>query len=282
MRNNDALLCTAVQKGSYAEEGLRLCESLRNFHPEAELAIYVLYPATPLNLDEDMVARFEKMQATVVSYKDHWLSDIEPVNRKLVAMSHFERVIAPGVKRIIWCDADVVCFGSISELLASTSERISVCPVRGKGVGLGATEPLPEYWKNIAAACHNSEPPGFSVVPTHGGGPIRPYFNTGVVGYPTQIKLFSRAFQALLRLVSKTDLQQYTASQRFYLEQCVLSETILTFHATSAIEVLTPKWNCSMLNLQSNQAEDLKLLHYNHQLSVKRQRELEQALRLKR
>jgi hypothetical protein len=164
---------------------------------------------------------------------------------KVCACAQAEDLVAPAVRSLIWLAPEFFIVHPPPLLDLAPSFDAAVRPVHFKNVGLLATEPLDDFWKQIyeTVGTNDVHPPVESFLDALR---LRPYFNTHAFALDPQKGLCRRWLDCFETLVCDRAFQLRACSDpphQVFLHQAILSAIIVTMLGPHRIRTLPPEYS---------------------------------------
>ncbi len=164
---------------------------------------------------------------------------------KVYACARAENLATAAVRSLVWLSPEFLVVNPPLLLDLARSFDAAVRPVHCKNVGILATEPLDDFWKQIyeTVGMNDVHSPVESFVD---GLRIRPYFNTHAFALDPQKGLCGRWLDCFESLVCDRAFQSRACSDQshqIFLHQAILSAIIVTMLAPHRIRTLPPEYN---------------------------------------
>ena len=171
--------------------------------------------------------------------KDYWFG------AKVTACSRAEELARPGVRSLIWLSSDCLIVKPPILFDLDPAYDAAARPVHIRNVGLGANEPLDDFWRGVYKRLGVSEiqttVESFVDVQR-----IRAYLNSHILAVNPTRGIFRRWFDEFEALVCDQDFQKAACQEvrhQVFLHQAVLSALIVTMIELERIHILPPDYS---------------------------------------
>lgn len=164
---------------------------------------------------------------------------------KVYACARAEQLAPAETGTLVWIDISCLIAGPPTLYTLGENADVAVRPVHIRNVGLTASEPLDDYWREVyrAVGISDLETRVESFVDEQ---LIRPYYNTHAIAVNPAIGLLRRWLELFERLIGDQAFQAGAcrdALHRIFLHQALLSAQIGADLAPERIRILPPEYN---------------------------------------
>jgi hypothetical protein len=262
-----------VEPGRLEHQSLLLSESLRRFAGEfKDCAIYAIQPSRTGRISEGTRSAYRRLG---VSFHDEVLNTVwadYPYLNTSYAAAYVESVARGRFEFLVLLDTDTLFLSAPSGVVLSEGEKIGIRPIDSvrRQIAFGPRDAVPEYWREIYAACGVDPGRLWTVRTTEEDAEVVAYFNNGVVVSRVENQFFSKCIAAMERARSVPYFRHLSQDslEWHFLDQAFASALILREFGKPEVRILGPECNYPFSPIllpeeREHGFSNISILHYH-------------------
>lgn len=259
-----------IESGDLEQKTKLLIESIRTFGGEAKNSkIWVIKPRKGKSLSNETINFLKKANAEFIEedLNRHW--HLYGLANKIYATAYIEQRFIHEYETLLFLDSDTIVVDELDADILEGKYEVAIKPLDGEYLALKESDRISPFWEMIYEKCCVSNANIWNVKTTVDQVEILAYFNSGVVFSRAGSFLFTNWLKNFKFLCKDKRAYQLSHLEYYFLEQALLSGTILGCIPQHKVKILDKKLNYSLnfhkqlQNKDIDNMANIKIIHYH-------------------
>lgn len=259
-----------IESGDLEQKARLLIDSIRTFGGEAKNSkIWAVKPRKGKSLSKETLNFLKEKNVEIIekNLNTHW--HMYGLANKIYATAYVEKKFGKDYETLLFLDSDTIVIDEIDVDILEGRYDVAIKPLDGEYLALKETDKISPFWEMIYKKCSVSTGKIWKVKTTVNHLDILAYFNSGVIFSNAGSSLFTKWLENFKLFSTDKRAYQLGHLEYYFLEQALLSGTILGCLPQNKVKILDNRFNYSinfhrqLENEEGNNKANIKIIHYH-------------------